>query len=324
MSSPREPASRRVGGISVVVPVYNSDGSLDELLRRLAAVLPEACDEHEIILVDDGSRDGSWNVVAAAAARDHRVRGIRLMRNFGQHNALLVGVRNARLPLIVTLDDDLQNPPEEIPRLLGALQEGSDVVYGFPAAERHGVFRRLASRATKFALEEAMGAPTARSVSAFRMFRTDVRKAFDRYQSPYISLDVLLTWGTTRFAAVPVRQDDRAHGASNYTFRRLVTHAVNMITGFTTRPLRAASLMGFFFTLLGFALLAYVLIRYAANGFTSVPGFPFLASIICLFSGTQLLILGIMGEYLARMHFRLLERPAYVIAETTSEKEPTA
>lgn len=308
-------------GISALVPVHRSEASLPALIPRLTAALETLVPEHEIILVDDGSPDRSWDVIAAAARADKRVRGIRLMRNFGQHNALLVGIREARYRYIVTLDDDLQNPPEEIGRLLELLVDGNDVVYGTPASEQHSVWRAAASRVTKYALEEAMGASAARSVSAFRLFRTDLRRAFERYQSPDISVDVLLTWATTRFTAVKVRHEPRAGGRSNYTFGRLVHHALNMMTGFTTRPLRLASLIGFLFTIFGVGIFLFVVVRNLVQG-DPVPGFPFLASIVAIFSGVQLLILGIMGEYVARMHLRLLERPTYVVADITRDQDP--
>jgi undecaprenyl-phosphate 4-deoxy-4-formamido-L-arabinose transferase len=292
------------------------------LIPRLTAALEQLVAAYEIILVDDGSPDGSWSVISAAAATDARVRGIRLMRNFGQHNALLVGIRAARYQYVVTLDDDLQNPPEEIARLLERLTDDVDVVYGTPVNEQHSLWRSTASRITKYALEEAMGANAARSVSAFRIFRTDLRSGFERYQSPDISIDVLLTWSTTRFAAVPVTHDPRGGGQSNYTFGRLMHHALNMVTGFTTRPLRIASLIGFVFTIFGVVIFIFVVVRNLVEG-DAVPGFPFLASIIAIFSGVQLLILGIMGEYVARMHLRLLERPAYVVAELTRTDDDT-
>jgi len=237
-----------------------------------------------------------------------------MSRNYGQHNALLCGIRAACNQIVVTLDDDLQNPPEEIPRLLAKLAEGYDMVYGTPERERHGLLRDLASRVTKYALQGAMGAETARKVSAFRAFRTELRQAFSDYRSPSVNLDVLLTWGTTRFASVAVRHDAREIGASGYTVRKLITHAVNMMTGFSTLPLQLASFMGFILSVFGFLVLAYVLVRYLV-GDSSVPGFPFLASIIAIFSGAQLFALGIIGEYLARMHFRSMDQPPYLVRE---------
>jgi hypothetical protein len=160
-----------------------------------------------------------------------------------------------------------------------------------------------------------MSAQTARNVSAFRAFRSQLRDAFANYQGPFVSVDVLLTWGTTRFAAVPTQHHPRQAGASNYTFRKLVVHALNMMTGFSTLPLQIASVMGFGLTLFGVGVLVYVLGRYLLQG-SPVAGFPFLASIVAVFSGAQLFALGIIGEYLARMHFRLMDRPAYAVRET--------
>jgi undecaprenyl-phosphate 4-deoxy-4-formamido-L-arabinose transferase len=301
-------------GLSVVVPVYNSEASLAMLVGRLAAVLPSLADHFELILVNDGSSDGSWGGICGHASRLPWVRGINLMRNYGQHNAVLCGVRAAQYDITVTMDDDLQHPPEEIPALLAKLAEGCDVVYGCPLEEQHGLARDLASVLTKIALRTAMGVDVARSVSAFRAFRTEVRRAFKEYRHPHVSFDVLLSWATDRFARVRVRHDARAAGESHYTFRKLATHAFNMITGYSTAPLQFASLLGFIMAVFGFAVLAWVIGRVVLQGIV-MPGFAFLASIIAIFSGAQLFTLGIIGEYLTRLHQRALERPTYVILE---------
>jgi undecaprenyl-phosphate 4-deoxy-4-formamido-L-arabinose transferase len=306
--------------LSIVVPVYNSEGSLKLLIERLAQVLPGVSDQYEAILVNDGSRDQSWRVIASLVAEYDWVRGINLMRNYGQHNALLCGIRQARYDLIMTMDDDLQHPPEEIHKLLAKLDEGYDVVYGTPNREQHGFWRDMASRVTKLALQSTMGVDTASKVSAFRLFRAAVRPAFETFHGAFVSIDVLLTWGTVRFAAVPVREDERTIGVSNYTFRKLVTHALNMITGFSVVPLQLASLLGLVLAAFSVLVLIYVIGRYVLQG-TPVPGFPFLASTIGLFSGAQLLALGIIGEYLSRMHFRLQDRPTYVIREQLTARE---
>lgn len=303
--------------LSVVIPVYRSQATLPELHRRLVAALEPVVSAFEIILVEDCGGDDSWQVIKQLALKDKRVRGITLARNYGQHNALLCGIRAADGELIVTIDDDLQNPPEEIPRLLSMLEEGHDVVYGSPINETHGFFRNQASRITKLALQGAMGMEYASKVSAFRIFRTRLRDAFEAYRSPTVNIDVLLTWGTTRFAAVNVRQDERTVGDSGYSLRKLINHAINMMTGFSTLPLQIASVLGLFFGFMGFLILAYVLFNYLIHG-SSVPGFAFLASMISIFSGVQLFTLGIFGEYLARMHFRSMERPPYALLDDTA------
>jgi glycosyltransferase involved in cell wall biosynthesis len=299
---------------SVVIPVYNSEGSLRPLVATLAETLPAISADFEVILVNDASRDGSWTVISELANTYPWLRGINLMRNYGQHNALLCGIRHAQHELVITMDDDLQHPPSEIPHLIARLDEGYDVVYGTPQAEQHGFLRDVASQVTKLALQTAMGVEVARQVSAFRVFRTQVRAAFETYQGPFVSIDVLLTWGTTRFTAIAVRHEPRTIGVSNYTLRKLITHALNMMTGFSVLPLQIASMMGFGLALFSIVVLVWVIGRFLVQG-TPVAGFPFLASIIGIFSGAQLLALGIIGEYLARMHFRVMDKPSYVIRE---------
>jgi undecaprenyl-phosphate 4-deoxy-4-formamido-L-arabinose transferase len=291
---------------------------LEALLRGLAGVIAAEGWDAEAILVNDGSRDASWDVIQRLSDRYPWVHGINLMRNYGQHNALLCAIRAARHEFIVTIDDDLQHPPEEIPRLFDELDKGFDAVYGTPIEEQHGFWRDLASQITKLALQNAMGAQTARKVSAFRVFRTQLREGFASYQGSFVSVDVMLTWATTRFSSVAVRHDVRRHGVSNYTLLKLITHAVNMMTGFSVLPLQLASLVGFAMTLFGMAVLGYVLLQLAIHG-RAVPGFAFLASLVSIFSGAQMFAIGIMGEYLARIHFRTLERPTYAIREQTPD-----
>jgi glycosyltransferase involved in cell wall biosynthesis len=303
-------------GISIVIPVYNSEETLLPLYERLAAVMADQQIPFEIVFVNDGSDDRSWDLIASIAQGHESVTGILMMRNYGQHNALLCGIRAARRSVIVTMDDDLQNPPEEIPKLLAKLDAGFDVVYGVPERLQHGLARGLASQATKVALQNAMGAESAANVSAFRAFRTELRNAFGNYSSPYVCIDVLLTWATKRFGSVRVRHDERVAGRSNYTFGRLVAHAMNMITGYSSLPLQMASITGFLLAAFGFVILAVVLIQYLLNP-GAPPGFPFLASIIAIFSGAQLFALGIMGEYIGRIHLRMMDRPSYTVQTTT-------
>ena len=300
--------------VSVVVPIYNAELTLRDLYDQLMPAMEELTDPFEVVMVEDCSRDRSWDIIRELSANDERVHGIRLSRNYGQHNALLCGIRAACHDVVVTMDDDLQNPVSEIRLLLDKLAEGFDVVYGAPAVEQHGFMRDAASRMTKLALRGAMGVDSARNVAAFRAFHTRLRDGFASYGSPSVSIDVLLTWVASSFGVVRVRHEPRSAGQSGYHLRMLVRHAVDLITGFSVLPLKLASVTGFVFTLFGFGVLAWVLGRYFITG-SSLPGFPFLASIIAIFSGAQLFALGIIGEYLARMHLRSMGRPPYVVAE---------
>lgn len=301
--------------VSVVIPVYRAAATLRELYGELISTLPGLTSTFEIIFVEDCGGDESWSIISAIAEADERVRGVRMSRNYGQHNALLCGIRGARYPVIVTMDDDLQHPVSEIAPLLAALKPDVDVVYGAPQNEQHGFLRDLASRMTKWSLASAMGAETARNVSAFRAFRTRLREGFADYRSPTVSIDVLLTWSTSRFAVIKVRRAPRSAGTSGYTVPQLIRHAITLMTGFSTLPLQISSFIGFALVLFGASVLIYVAISFLING-SAVPGFGFLASIIAIFSGAQLFALGIIGEYLARMHFRMMDRPTYVVSET--------
>jgi undecaprenyl-phosphate 4-deoxy-4-formamido-L-arabinose transferase len=303
--------------VTVVVPVFNSAGSLHELVRRTREALDRQAIGYEIILVDDSSTDGSWSVIESVADTNPEVVGVALSRNVGQHNALLAGIRVAQGAVTVTIDDDLQNPPEEIGKLLERLDQGFDVVYGTPEQPEHGRMRVFGSRFTKLALRQFMSAETAEHVSPFRAFRTQLRDAFAEQTGPDVFIDVMLAWGSDRFSHVTVAHAPRQTGTSNYTNRRLVRQAVNMVTGFSATPLRLASWLGFASTLFGGAILVYVLVNYLVNG-GKVPGFTFIAATVALFAGIQLFALGIIGEYLARVHVRAMNEPAYVIRASTA------
>jgi len=302
---------------SVVIPVYCAALTLRELCGQLMTTMPQVAAEFEIIFVEDCGGDESWSIITELAASDQRVRGIRMSRNYGQHNALLCGIRAARYDVIVTMDDDLQHPVSEIESLLAALGPDVDVVYGAPKKIQHGFLRGIASRLTRLALASAMGVETARHVSAFRAFRTRLREGFRDYRSPTVSIDVLLTWTTSRFTVVKVRHAPRTAGVSGYSVAALIRHAINLTTGFSTLPLQIASLIGFVLVSFGVVILAIVVVNYLVNG-SVVPGFAFLASIIAIFAGAQLFALGIIGEYLARIHFRTMDRPPYLVSETVS------
>ena len=294
--------------------MFNSESTLRELCARIVDVVRGAATEFEIVLVNDGSTDGSWATIQEIVADAPVVRGLNLARNHGQHTALLAGIRAARHELIVTIDDDLQNPPEEIPKLLQAMVEQVDIVYGTPARSQHRAGRRIATRLTRAVLRGLIGSEIARSVSSFRVFRTRLRDAFGDYRGSSVSIDVLLSWGTSRYAAVSVRHDARKAGRTTYSVGKLFAYTMDLTAGFSTRPLRIASVVGLAFAGFGVALLLFVVGRAAFQG-NEVPGFPFLASVVAIFSGAQLFALGIMGEYLARMYARLLDKPIYAVLE---------
>jgi glycosyltransferase involved in cell wall biosynthesis len=297
---------------SVVVPVYRGEATISALVENLALELPKIAESYEAILVNDCSPDSSWEKIQELARRFPWVVGINLMRNYGQHNATLCGVRAARYEITVTMDDDLQHPPKEISILVAELEKGFDVVYGAPRTLPNGFWRNQVTKYTKWLLAQVMGISSVQNISAFRAFRTHLRKAFVNFQSPSLTLDVLLSWGTSRFTSVTV-DIDRSDRESNYNFASLIRQAILILTGFSTTPLRLTSWLGFVMTLFGMGVFVYVLTIYFTQG--SLPGFPFLASLVALLNGTELLAMGIFGEYLARVFERSVDRPTYVVRE---------
>jgi len=301
-------------GVSIVVPVFRSEKTLNELVNRITKSVSNK--SVEIILVDDASGDETWTTICSIARQNSMVTGIRLGRNSGQHGALLAGVRAAKFQTVVTLDDDLQNPPEEINKLIDALVPGVDVVYGVSTEVKQNFYRRAGSKLVRKFFASALGFNSAVSMSSFRTFRTVLREGFNTALGPNVSLDALLTWSTTRFTVVEVKHDERKVGDSHYTFRKLVRFMIDMATGYSALPLRLASALGFLTISFGAVLLVYVIGRPIITG-ERVQGFPMLASTIIIFSGVQIFLLGILGEYIGRMHFRVMNKPTYMVAETT-------
>jgi len=307
--------------VSVVVPVYNSAKSLEELVQRTEQVFASSplFDLAEMILVDDSSADDSWAVVSQLCASRDWICGVALARNFGQHSAILAGLAECTGDVIVTMDDDLQHLPEEIPTLLGALEPSVDVVYGRAREEEHGFWRNASSRSAKWATAVAAGSQVAQWVSGFRAFRAWMVPGVRSQHGPFVSVDVALSWLSDRIRPVQVRMDKRRYGQSNYTFRRLVHHALNMLFGYSTVPLRLAAYLGAAVAAVGGGLFIYVCIRFLI-GDSAVPGFTFLAAAITLFAGIQLLALGVLSEYVARLYANSIGRPQASVREAIDRR----
>jgi len=298
--------------IAVVIPVYNSQDNLPLLIDSLTSVLNNNFEKYEIILVNDGSKDQSGQVIENLLKLYPCIRTFELAKNYGQHNAILCGIREAQSDVICTMDDDLQHPPEAIPQLIRKLEEGYDVIYGVPKTEKHAVWRNLTSKLIKLILKSIMSISIGQEISAFRIFRTEIRESFANYKGNFVSIDVLLSWGTTRFSSITVQFNERHSGRSQYTFKKLLSHALTLITGFSILPLQISSFMGFASVFLGIAILIFVFVKYIISGGV-VPGFTFLASAMAIFAGVQLFAIGMLGEYLGRLFSRTLGQPTYTI-----------
>lgn len=306
--------------ISVVVPVYNSAEILPALYSRLRAVLTDAGRSFELIFVDDGSQDASWSTLERLHAADpSHVVAIQLMRNFGQHNALMCGFRRARGDYVITMDDDLQHPPEEIPKLLAAIeQDRLDLVYGAYDRKRHGVAKNVASRIVNLFYRAVFQSPV--TVTAFRVMRRELLETILSYSLNFTFVDGLLAWNTRRIGEVTVAHHPRAAGRSGYRFGKLLTLALNLFTNFSLVPLQLVSFCGVTAAIFGFGLGLYYLVQYTMSGIT-VPGFASTIVSILVLGGLQLLGLGILGEYVGRLHLNVNSKPQYSVRRTAADRD---
>ena len=298
--------------LSMVVPVYNSASTLELLLERLTKVLEPITQRYEIILMDDGSRDDSWAVIQTLRATyaDHLV-AVQLMRNYGQHNALMCGLGIARGEYVVTMDDDLQNPPEEIPKLLAHIKaHGLDLVYGCPNTRNHAAWRNLGANIVWHFYRTVFRNPV--TPTPFRIMRHQLAKSVMFYDLNFTYLDGLLAWCTSRISGVEVEHHPRAQGSSGYSMGKLLSLAINLYTNFSLIPLQIVSGLGFVTAASGFLLGIYYLFQYLASSIV-VPGFASTIIAILILGGAQLLALGIIGEYLGRLHLNVNRKPQYVV-----------
>jgi glycosyltransferase involved in cell wall biosynthesis len=296
--------------ISVVIPVYGSQDTLRPLTERLVAVLDETGRSYELIFVNDDSPDQAWQeLTALQAAHPDRITAIQLTRNFGQHNAIMCGLHAARGRYVVTMDDDLQHPPEEIPKLLAEIERTElDVVYGRYDRKKHRPWRNLGSLAMNLAYRKVFG--IAGEFTAFRVIRREIVEAALSYGLNFTFIDGLLAWNTRRIGGVVVEHQERELGRSGYNLRKLVLLSFNLLTNFSILPLQLSTLLGLFSALVGFGLGA-VYLWYALFRGIAVPGYASIIIAVLFLGGVQLFAIGIIGEYVGRLHLNVNRKPQF-------------
>jgi undecaprenyl-phosphate 4-deoxy-4-formamido-L-arabinose transferase len=298
--------------LSVVIPVYRSAETLPSLVERLLRVLKATAKSFEIVFVEDGSGDDSWEVLAGLQ-RSHPdcIIAVQLMRNYGQHNALMCGFQHARGEYVITMDDDLQNPPEEIPKLLTTMEAtGADLVYGSVDVKKHAAWRNLGSALVNFFFRLVFRSRV--TVTSFRAIRRRLVRSILPYSLNFTYIDGLLAWNTQRVAAVPVEHHPGGRGGSSYSLGKLVVLALNLFTNFSLLPLQLVSAIGFLAAGFGLVLGGYYLVQYLVSNI-SVPGYASIIIAVFVLGGLQLLSLGVMGEYLGRLHLNVNRKPQYTV-----------
>ncbi len=315
-------SKKTVPRFSIVVPVYRGASTLRALHRRLAAVFEGLGESCEILLVDDGSDDDSWALIGSLAAEDPRVLGIRLMRNYGQANATMAGLEAARGELLITLDDDLQHPPEEIPRLYAALEEDPDLdmVLGVPQEKRHALWRNLASNLLNWLHRRLSGRRRSYKLTTFRMLRRRAVEPLLEMNLPNPAPGAMLETITRRSASVVIDHAPRRDGRSGYTLAKMVNKTVHMLLDFSTFPLRALALAGTAGVGLSLILGVYYLAKFL-SGRIGVPGFTTLILLLILISGFNFLAFGIFGEYLQQILLTVRRTPPYLVRERVAREE---
>lgn len=298
--------------LSIVVPVYNSAATLPELVRRISSVVAPITQAYEIVLVDDGSKDASWEMLQSLQAQhDEHLVTIQLMRNYGQHNTLMCGLAAARGRLLVTMDDDLQNPPEEIPKLIRRIEElGVDLVYGCPSERSHPIWRNVGASLVWHFYRTVFRNPV--TPTSFRIMRRQLAQSVRFYDLNFTYLDGLLAWCTDRIGSVEVEHHAREQGRSGYSVGKLLVLALNLYTNFSLIPLQIVSGIGMATATTGILIGIYYLFLYLTSNIV-VPGFASTIIAILILGGGQLLALGVIGEYLGRLHLNVNRKPQYVI-----------
>lgn len=303
---------------SVVIPVYNSAAIVAQTVSRVREFFLAQDHDFEIILVNDGSRDNSWAVIAGLARTFPDVVAINLLKNYGQHNANLCGFREAKGDFVITIDDDLQNPPEEIGKLIEAAQRGHDLVIGRFESKQHSLVRRLGSRLVGWLNRTVFEVKDDLVLSNFRLIRRDVidRVCRDQSVAPYIP-GLVLKYSAHR-CNVLVSHLARAEGASGYTMRKLLRLVANILFNHSTIPLRYGAAFGFVVSGISVLLGLFYLLRTLIDG-TSTPGWATLVVLISFFNGVLILLLSVIGEYLVRVLREVGSQRSYEISEVVRQ-----
>jgi glycosyltransferase involved in cell wall biosynthesis len=304
---------------SVIIPVFNEEPNLALLFSRLNPVMQSLGGSYEIIYIDDGSHDGSYKILKETHEKDPHIKVIRFTRNFGQHPAVSAGFEAARGEIIITIDSDLQNPPEEIPKLLSKLDEGYEVVFGIFKERKHSAYRRIGSWFTKKILALILK-QNVTSLSAFRVMRHYVVKKLQLFGEKSKFIDALICWMGYRVGVQEVGHEKRHAGKTKYNLLKLIGMWFDIVVSLTDFPLKLATYSGAVLSGVSFIIALYYLIMYFATGY-NVPGFATTVILISIFAGIQLFCLGILGEYIGRMNKEIKKKPEYIVREILDKEK---
>ena len=307
---------------SVVIPIYNEEENIPELYSRVTAVLEALCDQqkiertaYEILMVDDGSRDGSWDLIKNLHERDDRVKGVCFSRNFGHHVAVTAGLDRAKGRAVVLMDGDLQDQPEEIPRLLEKFREGYDLVYGIRQQRNDPMLKKMTSFVFWWILRRFSGVDMPQGQTMLRIMSRRLVDALNEMREHARFIHGMMAWTGFRATTLEVKHSPRMKGKSKYSIPKLFRLAFHAITAFSTVPLRLATYMGLISSFLSFLAGLHFLYKKIFYGIP-VTGYASIIVAIFFVGGIQMLVLGIIGEYIGRTYQEVRRRPLYILKET--------
>jgi len=298
--------------VSVVIPVFNEELVLPEFYPRLKKEAESWGKSYELLFVDDGSTDNSFELICNWKKIDSNIRVIKFTRNFGQQAAVLAGFRESRGNIVVQIDSDLQNPPEEIKRLLGAFTDEVDLVVTIPRKRRDSSLRVLGSKVLHFLAQALFGNRFKLNLSSFRAMRRSVIEKIDRCQDRSRYMAVLMSWMAVPTVGVEVDHHLRKRGQTKYGVLPLLRLTWDLITGYSNFPLRLVTYLGLLGAGMGFAIMMFLLYQRLVAGIL-IEGFVVLSAVFSFFAGVQLLSIGFLGEYLGRVHSQTQNRPDYIV-----------
>lgn len=305
--------SQKSPAFSIIIPVFNEEENIAELYRRLASVMG-SIDTHEIIFVDDGSTDKSWHMINELHEKDPRVKGVSFSRNFGHHIAITAGLDHAEGKTIILMDGDLQDPPEEIPKLLNKLKEGYELVYGIRKQKKDSMLKRITSYIFWWLINSLSGLSIPRNQTLLRIFDRRVLDVLNGMRERARFIHGMIAWTGFRTAVQEVEHAPRMHGVTKYNIVKLFKLAFNAITSFSTFPLRLATYAGLFSSFVGLLFGSYFIYKKIFLGIP-ILGYASIIVAVLFIGGVQLLILGIIGEYIGRVYQEVQARPIYIVRE---------
>lgn len=308
--------------LSVIIPVYNSEKIINNLVKDISEQIKKInkIKNFEIILVNDSSDDKSWNEITNICKMYNFVVGINLTKNSGQHNAVMAGLKLCKGDFIITMDDDYQHSPNYISSLLDEIDKGYDVCYTNYVNKKYGILKKFFSFMNHKILNILLKKPKHIYLSSYKCFSKKIAMELIKYDGPFVYIDGLILNITNKLGIIDIEHSEREHGKSNYSYKKLISLWLKVVTNFSVVPLRLVTIFGFLMTLVSIVLIITIIFIKLSN--PEIPaGWPSLAILVIFFAGIQLIALGIIGEYIGKSYLNLNKKPQYTVRETINYKK---